>query len=197
MSVVTAALLRNFHAGDTGDIGRGSRVTGHNHSGSVRGVRGGGSCLRSGTGLLSLLQLLQSGLFFSNEAEGIGVEVAGGVEAAEAAGKLEKTFDLGIRSSSLEELAHIGLVTAEALFLRRLLASLLLGVGWELVESQQSGKSNNKRCPRHTSTTFFWRHVVLPFLFANLLRQSDSRGFERFLNLFLLIVKTLSTMHWG
>jgi len=39
------------------------------------------------------------------------MEVAGGVEARELAAQFEKAFYFGVRSSSLQELAHVRLVT--------------------------------------------------------------------------------------
>jgi hypothetical protein len=48
--------------------------------------------------LLSLLRLPWSGFFFGNKLEGIGMEVAGGVEARELTTQFEKTFDPRVRT---------------------------------------------------------------------------------------------------
>lgn len=63
------------------------------------------------------------------------MEVGGGVEACELATQFEKTFDLRVRTPSLQELAHVGLVTLDALLLRGLFVLFLLGPGRKLKES--------------------------------------------------------------
>jgi len=63
------------------------------------------------------------------------MEVARGAEARERTTQFEKTFDIRVRTPFFQELAHVGLVPQNALFLLRWLVLYFLCFGGKLKES--------------------------------------------------------------